>query len=307
MSIFSQLLPYLTDPLIIMGLVFFLLFYLLRYLLAQGVVKTLPAKLNGERSRLVLSHSYLLGLLLFGLGIYWQHSELREAEEQQALQLLGGEFQQNSATLDAFQSNVGQAIVIHEQVSQALRSGQSQILQLIFPVANTQPDSNLNVTNSVESSFQKLKVSGWLKNQNSMALFNQDKARIQPEIEDLSSRLKALMVSEDQRFVIDKAVWGHHMDVYRDMEGFDLSGYEDGLILMEELRDDYMSVLNQSDEFLMVVNDFMARSTFLGNRDVYEILSQERHSYQLLTIYAAELSAQQQALQAVAQQLQPSQ
>ncbi len=307
MSVFSQLVPYLKDPLIIIGLVLFLLLFLLRYLLHQQVIKQLPSQLDGPLPRWLLSHAFWLGLLLMLLGVHLKHSNLRAAEQQQARQLLGSEFKQNMATLNVFENKTRQAIQLHEQVSSALRSGDSQILKLIFPVANTLPNTELDITASVEASFQKLKVSGWLKNPASMAQFNQDKTDIKLEVELLTSGLLALVLDENEHYVIAKEVWTHHAEVYRDMDDFDLALYEDGLIQMEELRDSHVSVLNQSAEFFSVVNDFMARSTFLGNRDVYEILSQERHSYQLLIIYADELKQQQRALLAVAQQLQLNQ
>ncbi len=292
MGIFSQLVHYLTDPVVIFGMILFLGLLLVRYLLSHEIIEHLPAKLDGKIPRLLLSYGFVIGLLIVVMGVGLKHRELSLAEEQHAFRMLDDEYRKNITTINTLLANTEQALQTHQAVTASLRADDSKILQIIFPTEHITTKTDVNIAQLVDASFQELKSSGVLKNEASMAQFNAAKNQIKSNIGQQIEILKSLQISEENRFVIEQEVWSNHMNVYNNTDDFDVVEFEESLIQMEELRDNYITVLRKTREYFEVARDFMDRSTFIGNGDVYEILTQEQTAQELLKIYANDLQNQ---------------
>lgn len=76
--------PYLHDPLVLIGFFLFLAFLFTRYLLKSKIIPPLPHGLGYRILRTILLYGFVIGILLIVLGFGLKYQELRAAERQQA-------------------------------------------------------------------------------------------------------------------------------------------------------------------------------------------------------------------------------
>lgn len=65
---FTQIAPYLTDPLILIGFFLFLSFTFVRYLLKKGIIPRLPKTLAYKILKTILLYGFIIGLVIIFLG-----------------------------------------------------------------------------------------------------------------------------------------------------------------------------------------------------------------------------------------------
>jgi DNA-binding protein YbaB len=73
---FQKLVPYLKDPLVLIGFFLLLAFSLSRYLIKKGIIGKLPPALSFRILRVILLYGFITGLLLIILGFVLKHQEL---------------------------------------------------------------------------------------------------------------------------------------------------------------------------------------------------------------------------------------
>ena len=178
MVLFSSVLPYFTDPLIWIGIILLLIFLLTRYFLNNDIITQLPPWLDAELPRRLLKNGYVLGLLVVVLGIGLKYNQLSEAEQNHAKYLVQTEFNNNLKTIQQLSQNTQTLIASHQVVSSALRSGDSQIMNSLFPADEQADGEAINISKTVEAAFNDLKVSNLLKNEAAMRAFNNNKDRM---------------------------------------------------------------------------------------------------------------------------------
>src|SRR5215510_2406813 len=78
---FTNIVPYLKEPLVLTGFFLFIAFLFCRYLVKKGVIPTLPKTLGYRILRLILLYGFILGLVLVILGFELKRQELINQKE----------------------------------------------------------------------------------------------------------------------------------------------------------------------------------------------------------------------------------
>jgi hypothetical protein len=78
---FTNIVPYLKEPLVLMGFFLFIAFSFCRYLVKKGVIPTLPKTLGYRILRLIFLYGFILGLVLVILGFELKRQELINQKE----------------------------------------------------------------------------------------------------------------------------------------------------------------------------------------------------------------------------------
>ncbi|VAW48347.1 hypothetical protein MNBD_GAMMA02-994 [hydrothermal vent metagenome] len=296
MVLFSSVLPYFTDPLIWIGFILLLVFLLTRYFLNNDIITELPAWLDAELPRRVLKHGFVVGLLVIVLGIGLKYHELSEAEQSHAINLVKTEINNNLSTIEQLAQNTQTLIDSHQAVSGALRSGDSVIMNRLFPSPDQPSDEAINFSKIVEASFTALKESNLLKSKGAMKSFNSSKDQIKSIIYPHNQVLISIQDPNSKQYAITIQMWHDHKEVIARAGDFDQLRFEDSLATMHAIRKQYQRTLRDSADYFTETLNFMERNTFIGNGAVFEILTKEDQALQSLSTMHSEITAGLKAL-----------
>ncbi|WP_223789424.1 hypothetical protein [Marinicella meishanensis] len=294
---FAQLTLYLTDPLVIFGLVVTLGLLAVRWLMAKQLVGPWPTSWRAKIPPPMLDHAYVLGLLLVVLGVVWKQDQMRQAEQHNAVRQLLVEYDKNMAATKALTQNITDLRSAFARVQAAMREPDAQIMQLMFPDGMIPPKADLNITKVVEESFKELRAQRLFDNPVAMQAFTAAKSQIRKKI---SPHLQTLDNSRDDGgdiYVIHTENQVIHQEILQAINDLDMAAYNDVLLSMQTLRNGYDLTVNDLGVYLKEVKNFLDRDTFIGNGDVYEILTKEQRAFQSLSNYNKQLQQELKSFQ----------
>ncbi len=304
MILFSRITPYFTDPLILFGLLVTGGLLLVRYLIKSKKINRLPGQFNAEIPQLAISHGYVLGILIVFLGGYLKHNEVRKGEQLNAMSQLAVEYNQNITAIRQLSENTKAQLKAREMISAALRSDGSKILRIMFPVDVRPDDAEVNITKVVDASFDQLQRERLFNSKPDMAAYNAVKDKIRPAVNQHLLDLRSIQDKDGQEYMIRDRIWHGHKEIFARMDDFDVAEYEDVILEMEELRSQYDLVFNHAESFMAETKKFMDRNTFIGNGDVYEILTKERLALKSLQDFDTEITGKAKSMVQMKQTIQ---
>ena len=286
---FAYILTYLKSPLVILGLLLLLAFGVFRFLHKIGKIEKLPIIFEEGLPHLALTHGYVLGVVFVLVGITLKHNEMTHAQQEHALMMIGSEYSENMAAIRSLNDNISQLLQSHQQISDKLRSKDSKILATIFPSQSTPKDNETPINKIVDAAFKELKESALLDNSAAMSKFYAVKDQYKPFLNTQLENLSAMKDADNIEYSIKDDFWLAHKEIFVEIEGKNPRELESSIKQMRAVRVKYNTVLNQTADYFSEVNDFLGRTSYLSNGDVYEILKKEREVYEKLKTFKAEL------------------
>jgi hypothetical protein len=296
-KMFAQLSLYLSDPVVIFGLVVTLGLLLVRFLMARQVLGPWPKPLRSKLPAPLLDHVYVLGIVLMLLGVVWKQGQMQQAAQHNAVRQLLVEYDRNLVATKTLSSNITDVRSAFARVHAAMREPESEIMQLMFPAGMIPPSPNLNITKVVEASFAELRRQHLFDTPAAMQAFNTAKSQVRKKI---SPHLQTLENSRDvqgNKYIIHEDNLQIHKEILQGIGAFDLAAYDDVLVSMQTLRNGYDLSLNDASAYFAEAKNFLERDTFIGNGDVYEILTKEQKAYKSLSAFGQQLQQELQSYQ----------
>lgn len=305
---FAQLTLYLTDPVVIFGLVVTLGLLAVRFLMAKGLVGRWPKSVRSKLPAPLLDHAYVLGILLMLLGVVWKQGQMHQAEKHNAVRQLLVEYDRNLVATKALSKNITDLRSAFARVHAAMREPEAKIMQLMFPAGLIPPPENLNVTKVVEASFSELRGQHLFDKPAAMQAFKEAKVQVRKKIAQHLQTLEASRDDQGSKYVIHGENLQIHHEILQDVSDLNLAEYDGILLSMKTLRNGYDLTFNDVSAYFTEAKNFLERDTFIANGDVYEILTKEQKAYKTLSGFGQqlqeELQAQQQYRQVLAKLLQ---
>ncbi len=238
----------------------------------------MPGRLEAELPRKVLKNGFLLGLLVTVLGITLKYHQLNKAEQSHALNLIQTEINNNLTTIQQLSQNTQTLLDSHQTISNALRSGDSRIMKLLFPTTEQTADKATQLSQKVEKSFAVLKESNLLKNKTAMNVFNSNKNQINTALNLINQTLASMQDPAGEKYAIKTQIWQNHKEVIAQLDDFDMNAFENSLNSMHALKSQYNQALKDNSDYFFEVSNFAEHNTFVGNGIIFKIMSKEKQS-----------------------------
>ncbi len=286
---FTKIAPYLQDPLVLIGFVIFLGFSFSRYLIKHKVIPELPPKLGFIILKQLLLYGFLIGLLIIGLGFDLKYKELSDSEQINAFRLLKSELKHNLITTRELSKNMSNILDKQMIVSKVLRTDGIEIFEILFPIENTEPNPPQSVQNMVNSSFEQLVSTGMINDELQLNRFNAAGKQVNLTIDNTLSVLKSLQDEYGKRYTVKSEIWQSNLSIYRKVNKFDVTVFQESLTELEKLRTNYDVTVKHAIDYLNTVKGFFKPGNTITKQELYKVLSKERFSLEMITEYSVSL------------------
>lgn len=278
--------PYVTSPLVIVGVVLILAFVVFDWLVKREVVSALPGFFETQAGGLLKKHGYLIGVLVALLGLVVTSNALTAAEQKHAQAMIQSEYQKNVELLNQWKQNTARLTQAHREVTERLYGSDNEVLATVFPKISQRGD--FKISQWVDTAFGELHDNKVLKNQSKMKQFNKYKEANKGFIHQ---QLGILSDIQGEDGVIEKVIWEAHQDIFAGIDGKNPAAITASYQQMKQTRQRFNAVIHQTEIYFSEVKDFLGRGSFISNVDVYEVIEKERANRKVLQQFSKELNA----------------
>lgn len=286
---FAKVAPYLEDPLVLIGFVLFLGFSFCRYLVKHKIIPELPPRFGFIILKQILLYGFLIGLLVIGLGFGLKYKELSSAEQDNAFRMLKSELKHNLTTVSELSKNMGNILDKQEVVAQVLRTKGIDIFVVLFPQENTSSSPSKSVQEMVDSSFETLVSTDLINNELQINRFNAAGSQVNTTIDNTLNVLRSLQDISGSRYTVNNEIWESNLSIYRKVNRFDVTIFQQSLTELERLRTNYDVTVNHAIDYLTTVKEFFSPGNTITKQGLYKVLSKERFSFEMTSAYSVSL------------------
>jgi len=286
---FTKIAPYLQEPLILIGFVIFLGFSFSRYLVKHKVVPELPPKLGFIILKQLLLYGFVIGLLVIGLGFGLKYKELSDYEQASAFKMLKSELKHNLVTTSELSKNMSNILDKQKIVSEVLRTDGIEIFKILFPCENIEPNPLPSVQTMVNSSFEQLVSTGMFEDELQLNRFNAAGKQVNLTIDNTLTVLRSLQDESGSRYTVNSEIWESNLSIYRKVDKFDVTVFQESLTQLEKLRSNYDVAVKHAIDYLITVKEFFGAGNTITKQELYKVLSKERFSMEMTAEYSTAL------------------
>ena len=254
-----EIMPYLQDPLVLIGFALFLFFGMGRFLLRSGIIPPLPTGSAYSVIRLLLTYGFILALAVVGVGFLIKYRQMSESEQEAAVQLLEQELNGNLGVVSELQRNIETILRNTSAVHEVLRHPGIRLTAVFFPSENTDPKAT--VPPSLEFARRQMLVAkkqGLFDNPQELWRFREAGKAIVGTIDRTKPTIVSFADTKRIRYRISTEVWKAHLPILRQIQVVDVRKLQSLYQDMERLRVNYTVTLEYCVEYLDVVRDFFA-------------------------------------------------
>ncbi|MCY3872358.1 MAG: hypothetical protein OXG87_22670 [Gemmatimonadetes bacterium] len=286
---FTKIVPYLEDPLVLIGFVIFLGFLFSRYLIKRGVIPDLPPHLGYRILKQLLLYGFVIGLLVIVLGFGLRYRELSKSEQFNAFKMLKSELSHNLRTANELKKNISHILEKQIIIAGVLRKDGIEIFKILFPSENLERNPSRSVRDMVDSSFAQLVAKGMINDELQLNRFKAAGQQVNLTINNTLPVLTSLQDKDGKRYTIKSEVWESNLSIYRKVNRFDVTIFQGSLTELERLRTNYDVVFEHAIDYLITVKDFFKAGNSIGEPELYKALFKERLSFEMTILYSGEI------------------
>jgi hypothetical protein len=288
---FERVAPYLHDPLVLIGFVFFLASLTARQLLRSGLIQPLPARPGFKVLRLLLSYGFVLALVVALLGFGLKYRELSRAEQRSAVRLIVEELVANAGVLKELGKNSETLAGAATIFSNVLRDPRFQILHGLFPQENLDPASDeATLSNLYNERIQWLEASGLLRNKEEARRLTEACAAVDRSYGRIISTVRSLADESGQRYRMSRMAWDEQLRIARKITLVDVASLSTLYERMFRARATYGRIASIVPEYLENVDTF-CRELPPTRQSLSPTLASERLTFRLLPAFKEQLAS----------------
>ena len=283
---FSQIAPYLEDPLVLIGFFIFLVFLFLRVLVKKGIIPTLTQGDGFSFLKLLLLYGFIFGIVLVVLGFALKHREMTKKEQYNLVNQLDTELEKNLKTLNELKLNTENLLEKNITLSQVLRTDGIDLLTIMFPRVVLDLDTQVNVIDIANSQFNYIINNKLHENELQMNRLDEAGKTIKEVIERTLPIINSLADLENKRYIIDNSIWNANIETYRKVDVVDVTKFQEIYTEMQLVRNDYGVIANSCINFHKSVANFFDPKEQMNKQKLASVLSSERNSYEFIHDYS---------------------
>jgi hypothetical protein len=287
--IFEKFIPYLKDPLVLIGFFLFITFLFLRTLVTKGIIPTLKQNQGFNILRLILMYGFILGLAIIGLGFGLKYKEMGREEQKKVVSLLDNELDNNIKVISELKKNTETFLSQQIEVSKALRTESIKILPVMFPQSNLDLDKDVNTNELARQAFLELISKKLANNKTEIKKLEAFSKAIKKTISSVKQTNINLRDQDRSRYFIETKIWNANISTYKKINIIDIGLYQKAITQENNIRNDYDIIAKSVIDYLDNVADYLKDDNELTWEKLGTLLSVERHSYQLIIDYSKNL------------------
>lgn len=300
---FSDVAPYLKDPLVLVGFALSLFFGLARSMIRGGVIKPVAGKASYKVLQAMLLYGFLLGTAIAALGFGLKYRELSQAEQRNAISLLRGELDANLATTEQLRLNTVSMLSAMTVVASAIRSPEVPAVSSLFPADNirageTRPPAELALVGATALIERDLD-----KNAVEMARAQELAVAVRRTIDSTRGTVASLGDLDGRRYVISDSVWNSQLPVLRKVMLPGIPQYQASYAELKSVRSDYDAVVKAVAAYLDGLAAFFNRNEPIDLGRLTTMLALERHAFGMAARYGENLANSMERTKALRSQL----
>lgn len=289
LSSFEKIVPYLKDPLVLIGFFLFVSFMLLRTLVTRGIIPTLQQGQGYNIIRLILLYGFIIGLLLIGLGFGLKYKEISKAEQKNLVTLLANELGNNIQVVSELKKNTETFLSEQIEISKSLRTEGIKILPIMFPQINLDLDSNVNTNTLAQEAFLKLIEKKLPENKLEMKKLDAYAKALTKTLITVKQTNENLQDKDRTRYKMENQIWQSNLETYKKIDLVDVSLFQKAYTQQNNIRNDYDIIARSTISYSENVTNYFKEDNELTWENLASVLSIERHSYSLIVDYSKNL------------------
>ena len=289
----ERLKPYLSDPLVLVGLSLTLAFLFGRYLLQRDIIPQLTRSLGYRVLQTILLYGFIVGLTVILLGFGLKYRELSKREQDAAVQLLVSELEANLGMVGELSANTQTLLGLVSSVAQVLRHEGIPILHTIFPDENIQAALDESPTLALaDEVMDALAASGLHENDLEVKRATAAGASIKGMIGRTLRTVNSLADPGRERYPIHDKAWRAHLDMIRKIDNEDLSRLGEVYGDLNTARSSYDVTVANVVAYLEAIQEFFGPEDGVVNRQrLAKALASERLAFVTIRLYSKQLLA----------------
>jgi hypothetical protein len=287
---FERIAPYLQDPLVLVGFIFFVASLTGRQLLRSGIIQPLPPRPGFRILRLLLSYGFVLALVVILLGFGLKYRELSRAEQHAAVRLIAEELAANAAVLTELGKNADTLTNAAIVFSSVVRDPRFQILRGLFPDENLDPllDEG-TLTNLYNERIDWLSASGLLKSKDETRRLTEACAAVGRSYGRMIPTVRSLADESGERYRLSRAAWDEQLSIARKITVVDVATLSQLYEQMSRARATYGRIASIVPEYLRNIDAF-CRELPPTRDSLSPTLATERLTFRLLPAFRSQLT-----------------
>ena len=288
---FEKIIPYLKDPLVLVGFFLLLFFSFLRFLLKQKIIPPLTKKLGYKVLKTILLYGFLIGIAIIILGFGLKYRTLSVEEQNNAVELLKQEFKANFQVVSNLAKNTETVLDLFVKVAKLLRDERIKILPIIFPAENLDLDINQKPANRLANeAMDRLAASGLLADKLELNRVKAAGKAVADTVDKTLTTIVSLSDPERMRYAITSEVWKANLPILRKISVVDVTEFQRAYTDMINLRNSYDVVTKHVLAYLEAVREFFRpKNNKVTRSSLSKVLTAERLSVNILKKYADDL------------------
>lgn len=289
-AVASAALPYLQQPLVLVGFALLLFFGLAKVVARSRVLTPITGARSYRVLQTLLAYGFLLAVAVIALGFGLKYRELSKAEQQNAVGLLSRELEGNLATVESLRKNTITLMSMVGDVAKSLRQQDILVLKTLFP------NENLDGGNQPPAREMALKALATLlekkldKNKVEMARADAVAKIIRATIDRTLPTVVSLADKSRERYQIREGAWAANLPILSKVFVSGVPQLQNSYVTAQKMRSDYDVVCSGVISYLEALHGLLNKKVGVNLDTLTALLAQERQSISLLTSYGQPMS-----------------
>ena len=288
---FSEIAPYLQDPLVLAGFVVFLFFSFCRLLVKRNIIPPLTKNLGYRILQTILLYGFLIGMMISVLGFGLKYRQMSDNEQDRAVALIRTELRVNKSVVGQLAANTETLINMFDAIARSLRKEDVPILHTLFPEENLRQGFQDPTPHELAGlAIEHLASTGMHENNIETQKATAVGKLISATIERTQHTISSLSDAERKRYNFREEAFRSQLTILRKIDIVDLSEIEVVYKNMEMLRDNYDVVVEHVRSYLDSVRLFFTpEDNQINVITLTAVLTSERLTISILMTFTEEL------------------
>ena len=284
-AVASAALPYLQQPLVLVGFVLLLFFGLAKVVARSRVLTPITGAKSYRVLQSLLAYGFVLAVAVIALGFGLKYRELSQAEQQNAVGLLSRELEGNLATVESLRKNTITLMSMVGDVAKSLRQQDIVVLKTLFPNESldggNQPPAREMALNALSTLLEK-KLD---KNKVEMARADAVAKIIRATIDRTLPTVVSMADKLRERYQIREGAWAANLPILSKVFVSGVPKLQNSYVTAQKMRSDYGVVCSGVPSYLEALHSLLDKKVGVNLDTLTALLAQERQSITLLTSY----------------------
>lgn len=285
LSVASAALPYLQQPLVLVGFVLLLFFGLAKVIARSRVLTPITGAKSYRVLQSILAYGFVLAVVVIALGFGLKYRELSQAEQRNAVGLLSRELEGNLATVESLRKNTITLMSIVSDVAKSLRQQDIVVLRTLFPNENLDGGNQLPAREMALNALSTLLEKKLDKNKMEMARADAVAKIIRATIDRTLPTVVSLADKSRERYQIREGAWAANLPILSKVFVAGVPELQNSYVTAQKMRSDYDVVCAGVVSYLEALHGLLDKKVGVNLDTLAALLAQERQSISLLTAY----------------------